>query len=365
MIVKSYPLNVEDTDGHYLLFTIFEKEEQVYSYGFKGDTNVQQAQFVNSEIKNSSVNRLLTEKQKRLKAKFADGKQSLYKKRNRTTIFAGRGAAAKPDIAVGAVSLYTPKSISVSHKANYANEDLSPVGFSIANAMETGGRTSDAKGFMGKLKSIGGGIGQQLQGITAGAGRLAGTGGAQQSIFGSVINQSLGEVIFTGLDFRTFSFDFSFMPSNVEEAQTVDDIVNMFTYYMLPRRKGNNALTYEIPAEFNLQYMYRGKLNKYIHPALTLVLENVEITYGGEKFATFRGNQHGAQPIKTDVTLTFREVEVADRSTLYGGGAAPEDAGDYAKLAEEGSSDRPHPFSSNVRGSIPKVQNGLNGRIKG
>jgi len=338
MIVKSYPLNVEDTDGHYLLFTIFEKPEQVYRYGFKSDSNVQQAQFVNSEIKNQSVNKLLTEKQRRLKAKFADGKQSLYKKKQRTTIFAGRGEAAKPDFAVGAISIYTPKNISVSHKADYTDDALSPVGFSLANVMETGGKVKNADGFINGIKSLGGGVGQQLQGFFAGAGRLAGTGGAQQSVTGSVVNQNLSEVIFTGLGFRQFSFDFSFMPSNVDEAQTVDDIINMFTYYMLPRRKGNNALTYEIPAEFNLKYMYRGKENKYIHPALTLVLENVDIKYGGEKFATFRGNQHGAQPIKTDVTLQFKEVEVADRSTLFGGGVGVDDSDEYRKLSEKSDS---------------------------
>jgi hypothetical protein len=352
MIVKSYPLNVEDTDGHYILFTIFEKPEQVYTYGFKSDSNVQQAQFVNSEIKNKSVNKLLTEKQKRLRAGFADGKHSLYKKKERTTIFAGTGKAAKPDTAVGAISIYTPKNISVSHKADYTDDQLSPVGFSLANVMETGGKVGNADGIGDGIKKLGGGIGQQLQGFFAGAGRLAGTGGAQQAVTGSVVNQNLSEVIFTGLGFRQFSFDFSFMPSNVDEAQTVDDIINMFTYYMLPRRKGNNALTYEIPAEFNLKYMYRGKENKYIHPALTLVLEDVSITYGGEKFATFRGNKFGAQPIKTDVKLIFKEVEVADRSTLYGGGAAADDSAKYAKLAEQGPSTKPHPFSSNTKGLI-------------
>ena len=362
MIVKSYPLNVEDTDGHYILFTIFEKAEQVYKYGFKSDTNVQSAQFVNSEIKGSSINRLLSEKQKRLKAKFANGKETLYKKKERTTIFAGTEDAVKQDIAVGAISIYTPKNISVSHKANYADEDLSAIGSSIANVMETYSSATDSKGIINKLSSVGEGVGQQIQKLVAGAGRLTGTGGLQQRIFGSVVNQSLAEVIFTGLDFRQFSFDFSFMPSNADEAQTVDDIINMFTYYMLPRRKGNNALTYEIPAEFNLKYMYRGKENKYIHPALTLVLENVDIKYGGEKFATFRGNQFGAQPVKTDVTLTFREVEVADRMTLYGGGASPEDASDYGIDGKTSGNLGKHPGIAKKYKNITKK--GLSSRLK-
>ena len=303
MIVKSYPLNVEDTDGHYLLFTIFEKAEQVYKYGFKGDTNVQQAQFVNSEIKNQSVNRLLKEKQKRLKAEAAT--DSIYKKRGRTTIFAGKGKARKDsDTPVGAISIYTPKSIGVSHKSNYSDETITGLG----NVLQT--VIDNDTGAGGTIR----GLARTTLGSLA---QLGGTGGSLQSLTGTAVNQSQAEVLFTGLDYRTFSFDFSFMPSNAKEAQTVDDIINMFTYYMLPDRKENNAMTYAIPAEFNLKYMYRGKENNYIHKALTLVLENIDIKYGGEKFATFRGNQHGAQPIKTDVTLTFREIEIADRSTLY------------------------------------------------
>lgn len=315
MIIKSYPLNVEDTDGHYLLFTIFEKPEQVYSYGFRSDANVQSAQFVNSQVKSSSVNKLLTEKQRRLKAAAAT--DSIYKKRGRTTIYAGTNNARKPDTPVSAISIYTPKSISVAHKANYAQEDISGLG-TLSQAI-----TDNQEGMMGGI----GGVARKLFG---GAAQFGGTGGALQSATGSAVNQSQAEILFQGLDYRTFNFEFSFMPSNVKEAQTVHDIINLFTYYMLPDRKQNTALSYEIPAEFNLKYMYRGKENKYIHPALTLVLENVEITYGGEKFATFRGNEFGAQPVKTDVSLTFREIEVADRSTLYKGleGLSTEEAAD-------------------------------------
>jgi hypothetical protein len=308
MIVKSYPLNVEDTDGHYILFTIFERAEQVYKYGFKGDTNVEQAQFVNSEVKNQSVSRLLKEKQKRLKARAP--KENIYAKRGRTTIFGARNNARKDsDTPVGAISIYTPKSISVNHKSNYSDEAITGLGNALQVVID------NDSGIEGTKKALKG-LGRTVAGSLA---QLGGTGGALQSGTGSAVNQSQAEVLFTGLDYRTFSFDFSFMPSNAKEAQTVDDIINMFTYYMLPDRKQNNAMTYELPAEFNLKYMYRGRQNKYIHPALTLVLENMDIKYGGEKFATFRGNDHGAQPIKTDVTLTFREVEIADRATLYKG----------------------------------------------
>ena len=63
--------------------------------------------------------------------------------------------------------------------------------------------------------------------------------------------------------------------------------------------------------------MYFDRTNQYIHQPLTLALESIDITYGGAKFATFRGDDRGAQPVRTDMTLTFRELEYADRHTLY------------------------------------------------
>ena len=47
-----------------------------------------------------------------------------------------------------------------------------------------------------------------------------------------------------------------------------------------------------------MKYMYYSKENKYIHPPLTLALESIDISYGGQKFATFRGDERGAQPVK-------------------------------------------------------------------
>ena len=76
-----------------------------------------------------------------------------------------------------------------------------------------------------------------------------------------------------------------------------------------------------------------------------LALESIDITYGGAKFASFRGDARGAQPIRTDVNLTFRELEYADRHTLYGTGLT-------AEKFEKGSSDFEHAdeFSS-IQGS--------------
>ena len=323
MQVLSYPLNVEENDGHYILFTIFETPAYEYKSPYT-DINVPQQKINSSKLQTYGVsdvkrNKIQEAISKLASVNYANASSALndyqpgrYAKKYRTSVLgAGRGAAAKPKNARAAISLYTPQQVKVSHKMNYQAEDISFAGGAIAGFLDV--LNADQK-----LAATGNQFKTKLQQVVAGAGRFAGTGGAQQAVFGTAVNQNLAEVIFTGLEYRTFSMEFSMMPKSKREAKHVDDIINTLTYYALPNRKQNSAQTFDIPAEFNMKYMYYSKENKYIHPALTLALESIDISYGGQKFATFRGDERGAQPVRTDVTLTFRELELADRHTLYG-----------------------------------------------
>jgi len=320
MQVLSYPLNVEESDGHYILFTIFETPAYEYKSPYT-DMSIPQQKINSSKLQEYGVSDVKRNKIQQAISKLAGvkyGTRSIgvsnvdaLQKRYRTSILgAGRGAAAKPKNARAAISLYTPQQVKVSHKLNYQAEDVSFAGGAIAGFLDT--LNADRK-----LAAAGTAVTTKLQQVVAGAGRFAGTGGAQQAVFGTAVNQNLAEVIFTGLEYRTFQMEFSMMPKSKQEAKHVDEIINTLTYYALPNRKQNSAQTFDIPAEFNMKYMYYSKENKYIHPALTLALESIDISYGGQKFATFRGDDRGAQPVRTDVSLTFRELELADRSTLY------------------------------------------------
>ena len=323
MQVLSYPLNVEENDGHYILFTIFETPAYEYKSPYT-DLNVPQQKINSSKLQTSGVsdvkrNRIQQAISKLANVSYAnsainnnDFGAGRYAKRYRTSILgAGRGEAAKPKNARAAISLYTPQQIKVSHKMNYQAEDVSFLGTGIAAVF-------DAVAADNKLAATGTNLKSLVQRGVGGLGRVAGTGGLQQAAFGTAINQNLAEVIFTGLEYRTFSMEFSMLPKSKQEAKHVDEIINTLTFYALPNRKQNSAQTFDIPAEFNMKYMYYSKENKYIHPALTLALESIDISYGGQKFATFRGDERGAQPVRTDVSLTFRELELADRHTLYG-----------------------------------------------
>ena len=325
--ILQYPQDVT-LDGHYVLLTIFETEGVNYKSPYT-DVNIPSQKFNRTKLNSygfsdSKLKKIIDAvakvtgidgkiaKATNIAGSGAFGTTNYKTKRQDSRTFAGQGNAKKKNFKA-AISLYTPQTIKVQHKLQYEQEDLSFIGANIAGAMEA----MKNKGIGGKFKGSIDAAKTAGQKFISGLGQFAGTGGAQQAIFGSAVNRNLAEVIFTGLEYRTFSLEYSFMPKNKHEAIQVDEIINTLTFYALPNRKQNSAQTFDIPAEFNMRYMYFDRTNEYIHQPLTLALESIDITYGGAKFATFRGDDRGAQPVRTDMTLTFRELEYADRHTLY------------------------------------------------
>ena len=320
--VLSYPLNVAFEDGHYLLFKIFEKLPRDYASPYVQTS--QPSQLLNTALtglrgalsgKISAIRNKLEQKLgqgavKLLSGKGGtiEGKNIFHKKHGNWTTWGQKGRSVK-DQNVGNVCLYIPPTVSILNKMAYAEEPISPLG-----ALAKGLSDFRLKGFQTWAANMGN-IGlAAVQGMS----KFAGTGGLGQSITGMAINQTFADVIFTGVDYRTFTFEYSFMPASKEEGEEVDDIINTLTYYAMPLRKDDVAMTYELPAVFEMEYMYRNNINKYIMPALSLALESIDVKYGGEKFVTFRGSEKGAQPVRTDVTLTFKELEIADRASIYG-----------------------------------------------
>ena len=203
MQVLSYPLNVEENDGHYILFTIFETPAYEYKSPYT-DMSIPQQKINSSKLQEYGVsdvkrNKIQQAISKLAGVKYGTGAQgnnrfeaaNNYAKKYRTSILgAGRGAAAKPKNARAAISLYTPQQIKVSHKMNYQAEDVSFLGTGIAAVF-------DAVAADNKLAATGTNLKSLVQRGVGGLGRVAGTGGLQQAAFGTAINQNLAEVIFT------------------------------------------------------------------------------------------------------------------------------------------------------------------------
>jgi hypothetical protein len=140
-----------------------------------------------------------------------------------------------------------------------------------------------------------------------------------------VINNHL-EVIFNGILFRDFHFNFRFAPQSEAEAVNVDNIIRAFKFYSAPEvRQGTSGRFWVYPGEFDLQYYSNGQPNDFLNKISTCVLTNMAVNYTpvGEWAAhrPYAGGLglNGCPPVVTDITLTFTEVELMTKQRVLEG----------------------------------------------
>jgi len=139
-----------------------------------------------------------------------------------------------------------------------------------------------------------------------------GTGGVTNEGARAAIEKGLGKVknpykeqIFKNVEFRTFSFEYTFLPNSVQEANKISDMIMKLKSNMLPET-AENAFYLIYPSEFSLKYMYKDAKNDHVHQFGDCVLIDMGVKYGTNDFVTFK-NSNGI-PAEIVVSLTFREI---------------------------------------------------------
>lgn len=156
------------------------------------------------------------------------------------------------------------------------------------------------------------------------------------------INPQL-QVLFRGIGFRTFQFDFILTPYNQKEAQDIKDIIHAFKYHSAPEitkaagpaNQGTvSSIDYDatglttsassvigspffnIPETFTIEFMYNGKTNENVNRIAECVLTSVNVDYAPNgHWAT---HTEGA-PVQTRLSLQFQEIEVIDKTKIREG----------------------------------------------
>lgn len=131
---------------------------------------------------------------------------------------------------------------------------------------------------------------------------------------GAVQTNPFREVFFKSIDFRSFSFNYTFLPKSEAEVYNVKRIIDLFKFHMHPELS-KDGLFYVYPSEFEMVYYFRGKRNNFIHKISTCVLKNMDVKYGGEYFATF---VNGA-PAEIKLRLEFQELELLTKERIAKG----------------------------------------------
>ena len=221
------------------------------------------------------------------------------------------------------IAMYMPQQVNVTYGANYTDTEMGALTEEALNAYNNaiGGRFRSA---FENVLNMDQGIAEQLQkGLLASIGIIPGFGGAREAFEakeGAIISDRL-ELAFKGINKRKFQYTFKMIPKNEKEADEIRKIVFAFKANMMPEFVGGNRAGRRlvVPNTFDISYMYVGAENDYLHKISTCVLENMSVSYGGDRYKTFEGRADGAPPVETTMTLAFKEMELITRERVFEG----------------------------------------------
>ena len=221
-----------------------------------------------------------------------------------------------------AIALYMPPTVNVTYASNYVDTE-------IGSAANLAGKIFDgADAAQGVANNITQAVNQMLDKEAIGefadflrkmglgaAGIIPGAQGARElyEMKQGFIMTNRMELAFKGLPKRSFQYTFKMIPKSEREANEVRNIVNAFKINMLPEMVDSSTKRLRVPNTFDIKYMYVGQENEYLHKISTCVLENMNVTYGGDRYKTFEANAEGAPPVETTITLNFKEMEQITR----------------------------------------------------
>lgn len=132
---------------------------------------------------------------------------------------------------------------------------------------------------------------------------------ARQS--GEILNQNM-ELLFNGVNLRSFKFSFKLTPRGPEEAKQVKLIINAFKRAMAPKLGADQALFLKTPDVFNLTYKKGNEKHPFLHTFKQCALTDMSVNYTGEGvYATYGGDNKdgGGTPVSMVLELGFKELE--------------------------------------------------------
>jgi hypothetical protein len=121
---------------------------------------------------------------------------------------------------------------------------------------------------------------------------------------GQVFNPNL-ELLFEGVNIRSFPFSFEFFPRNPKEADQVKRIIRTFKKSMSARKTGTADIFIKAPDVFQLTFMKGGSKHPFLNRFLPMALTNMNLSYtGSNTYSTF----YDGTPTHMKLDLTFKEL---------------------------------------------------------
>lgn len=350
--IFSFPLDVTGgpgvgNQGHYVMFFINEQEDAEIRFGSRGNKDAFDdtlklkeenaipdyiRRIVGDDYQKVSNDNGIAEQQNTNvpSGTTLPGTETKSTIKNEDTEYRSSGQALyvqrAPTVRLDtAIALYMPPTATFVDNANYTDTEIgaaAKAGMDVYADIMSGKSAVETVGTA--LNQLGPAVSEGLtKMLLSTVGAIPGFQGMREAyeMSSGVVIADRMELAFKGIAKRKFQFNFKMLPKNQREADEIRKIIFAFRANMLPEFVGGNRAgrKLRVPNTFDISYMFNGQENQYLQKISTCVLENVSVSYGGDRFRTFTPNDEGAPPVETNVTLNFAELELITKERVFEG----------------------------------------------
>jgi hypothetical protein len=124
------------------------------------------------------------------------------------------------------------------------------------------------------------------------------------------------QILFERIDFRNFSFSFTFTPYSREETNQIKDIIKAFRSAAAPTiQKGGSGLMFVVPNTIDIAFRFNGDKNEYITKTTECVIQNIDVNYAPNGWSAHADGS----PTQIQLTMTFKELLLVDKQMIEQG----------------------------------------------
>jgi hypothetical protein len=197
------------------------------------------------------------------------------------------------------IELYTPDTLDFSSQFSYSSLNINDLIASVGS------------GILGSVPKVGNFM----------KGALASLNG--EGTFGNLVKLGLNkagyainsqqQLMFQGVEFRSFGMAFVLTPTDEKEAQTIRDMVKTFRRYSSPEIVQNTAgFLFNPPAFFQISFHHNGLENNKIPKLLRCVCTGIEVNYAPNGWSAYKDGH----PAQITIGLSFQETTILDRNKI-------------------------------------------------
>lgn len=207
-------------------------------------------------------------------------------------------AVARGGDSKGKIAMYMPPTLRVNYHAEYEEVSLDWEKWKVAvgETFSGGGADTILRGAIN--------AGQTLTN--------ANVRDSFEQFTGKTVNPHMA-LLFRGVGFRTFQFDFQLMAKNEAESNAIRDIIALFKFHMHPEIDAQDSNRwFQYPENFTIELF--SPTEEYLFKVGTCALTDVSVDYAGSGVPSFF-TKTGA-PVDIRMSLQFKELAIVTKDLI-------------------------------------------------